>query len=66
MNEKINFDAYNDHLIRQTQMLLPSIPLSSEKYSDTGVRFRLNTYDRVDHWLPFTFKEPTAGFYDAL
>jgi len=32
-------------------------------YSDTGYRFRKNTFDRVDEWYPF-YSAETTKFYD--
>ena len=46
-------------------MQLPSIPLATGKFSDTGYRFRKNIFNRNDEWAPFS-NESEEEFYDIL
>ena len=43
--------------------MFPSFSIASDSYTDGGYRFKKNTFEGEDHWLPgFPIKETT--FYD--
>ena len=62
INSKIGYKNYYD-IVRQNEMFLPSIPLGPNTYSDTGYRFRQNTFEGEDSWNPFKPANETI-FYD--
>jgi hypothetical protein len=47
-DSKIDFSMDNEKHVRQFERFLPSIPLKSGFYSDTGSRMRLNKFKKVD------------------
>jgi hypothetical protein len=42
INQKIEFNNFGDYAVRNNELFVPTIPLSSERYSETGHRFRYN------------------------
>ena len=53
INDKIDYHAYKNQVIRQTEQMLPSIPLKAGSFSDSGYRLRKNLIRLDDNWLPF-------------
>jgi len=43
---------------------MPMVTLESGHFSDTGYRFRKNTFYRTDQWVPFGSKAKEE-FYDV-
>lgn len=64
MNKKIAFKDYK-YIVRESEMMLPSIPIGPGKFSDTGYRFRKNMFKGLDHWVPFMF-EKDKDFWDYI
>ena len=50
--------------IREHEIYLPMVSLEGNKYSDTGYRFRKNTFYRTDEWYPF-YQSDQEQFYDT-
>ena len=44
---------------------MPTIPMSAGTFTDSGYRFRKNSFDRNDHWIPYT-SEGSHTFYDII
>lgn len=64
INNKIAYKNF-EHYIRQNELRLPSIPLKAGKFSDTGYRFRKNSFTGLDHWAPMVVTKEDE-FYDYL
>ena len=58
-----DFDSFNEFPIRESEIWLPSIPLRSGLYTDTGYRFVKNIFEKQDQWIPF-FPNTKIEFYD--
>ena len=63
IDNKIDFNSFDDHPIRETEKWMPMIDLSPGHYSDSGYRFRKNTFQRDDEWYPFATRKELE-FYD--
>ena len=50
---KLNFAAMDDNAVSQTEIFIPSAVLSTGQYSDLGMRYVTNVYNRQDAWIPF-------------
>ena len=44
---------------------MPSIPMAPGQYTDSGYRFRKNTFERKDFWIPY-IDEGKHVFYDVM
>ena len=62
INSKINFKDFNNSIV-QSETWTPSIPLGGNKYSDTGVRLKMNVFNRQDSWSIFG-SEQEDTFYN--
>ena len=49
LDSKMNFNNFTMS-IRQSELFMPSIPLSKGSFSDTGYRFRKNIFNHRDDW----------------
>ena len=63
IDNKIDFTNLDNYAVRQTEKWLPMVPLKKGSFSDTGYRFRKNSFERKDNWYPFANKY-TEGFFD--
>ena len=52
VNNKVGFKDIHE-IVRQNELMMPSIPLAKDTYSDTGYRLRHNTFEGEDSWNPF-------------
>ena len=64
IDNKIDFNNREEYAVRQTEIYMPMITLEAGHFSDTGYRFRKNTFFRVDEWYPFRAREEEE-FYDV-
>ena len=64
LNKKIDFGLEHQDVTENLNWL-PVIPLKDGKYSDVGLRFRLNEFEAHDHWLPGV-NEKTQRFFDVI
>ena len=65
LNEKLDFQSYEEKNIRQNEIWLPSVSLENGKFHDYGFRFRKNQFVRNDEIAPF-FTSKINYFYDVL
>ena len=63
VNNKVDFTDYHAHT-KQSEMFLPSIPLSSGHFTDQGFRFRWNNFSGIDKWWP-GYGTTTKHFFDV-
>jgi len=63
VDSKIDFKWYGEYAVRQTEKWMPMIDLTPGLFSDTGYRFRKNTFHRHDEWYPF-HRTVDEEFYD--
>ena len=63
LDNRIDFTQMDEYAVRQTEIALPNAPMKYGYYSDTGYRFRKNTFNRNDEWYPFG-GEWQETFYD--
>ena len=63
INEKIDFNDRDERAVRYNEVFIPSIPINSRVFSDTGHRYRYNKFLRTDEWYsgknvndPFSFQ----------
>jgi len=52
IDNKIDFNSFEEFAIRQTEKWMPMIDISPGHFSDTGYRFRKNIFLRDDEWYP--------------
>ena len=50
INQKIDFLDRGSYAVRNNEVYIPGISLGWGNYSDTGYRFRYNTFERFDNW----------------
>lgn len=67
INEKTDWKDFKGNgkskrATRQSQEFLPSVPLASGKYSESWYRFRRNTFDRLDDWIPFMAQDRDTSY----
>lgn len=65
LNEKVDFKSWKTEAIRQNEIWVPMIPMNSGKFTDSGYRYRRNTFDKNDNWFPL-FGPTKIEFYDYI
>ena len=58
----MNFNI-DEFYLEETEKFFPAIPLSAGSFSDVGMRFRLNTFDANDSYIP-AVPSTKRKFYD--
>ena len=65
LNNKIDFTKFDHTSVRQSEIWQNSVRLKAGTFTDLGYRFRENTFDKSDHWIPGV-KESDLKFYDSV
>ena len=54
---------FESEAVEEAERWFPAVPLKNGKYSDVGMRFRLNVFDAKDSYVPL-FPNTKTRFYD--
>lgn len=52
LNEKIDSSKFDKGIVRQNEIWMPAMRMRPGLYHDAGYRFRENTINLKDSWLP--------------
>ena len=62
IDNKVDFESYNELPYRQNEEWLKMIPLKPKTFTDGGYRFVKNSVHRDDSWMNM-FKKKVFSFY---